>query len=241
MRNPSRILGKNLAIHLQADLGTGPGQSVPKWANLALHGDAVQGANISPPTLVPNSFGKKPGVSCQLTSQGLVLALDQPVAIGQRPRIWALARLNKLVHDVGSFQALALLGSPTAFTNYLALVAYATGTFDSNAYWDLNAQSGSNLDTSFELPELDLAPHVLSGALVQSSALRVDDVETDLSADPGAFTAPCDTLYLSNNQPAGGPITTAGFWNIGLVIMTFDTPTPEQDEEITAFCRHWCK
>lgn len=235
--NPHQILGSNLALWLQADLGivVAPGSPVTSWPDQAANGNAVQSTNPDAPVLMPNSFGTRPGVACQTVDAGLVATLATQFAIGKRPYLWSRSRLTQLVHTVGAFQPLAVIATPPGFVNYLNFSGYASQP-PADAFWDWSTATPALVDTFIELAELDLLPHTIQAATRQAGAIVFDGVVVDAPGAIAALSAPCDTVYLSNNQPAGGPPSTAGFWNIGVLVMAFDQPTPEEIAAVAAYC-----
>ncbi len=240
LATPLEVLGANLAVWLQGDRGTGVTTSfapVPTWTNQVANGNAVQGANPNPPVLRLNTFGNRPGVSTENdVNAGLILTLTTPFAIGDRPYLFTRARLNQLIHTPTAFQPLALVSQPPGFINSLLFDASPSGTFGPTAFWDWETFTPGASDTFDELAELDLVPHTFQCATQQAGALVVDGTVFNAAAAIPALSAPCDTLYLSNNQPAGAPATAAGFWNMGVVIVAYTTPSALEIAQVKAWC-----
>jgi hypothetical protein len=238
--NPQQILGNNLAVWLQGDLGTdglSPGAPVTTWVNQVANGDAVQGVNPDAPVFSPNSFGSRPGVSGETPGAGLVLTLTTPWAIGQRPYFWQRGRLNSLVHTPGVSQNLAT-AFPIAFgpgSNELFISADASGTFGPTAFWDWVASTAATVDTFLELAELDTLPHTLQNATQQAGALVFDGSIINAPAPIAALTSTVDTIYL-NRTPAPFIAPSPGFWNIGVFVAAYDQPTADEIAAVAAWC-----
>lgn len=238
---PHEVLGSNLAVWLESRSGTGAGPNVTTWVNRLANGDAIQGANTQPPQLVGAAFGNAPAVSFQGSDAGLILTLGAPFAIGDRPYVWTRAKLNRLVHTPGDSQPCWLLGTSPAFTDSMVFAAEATGTFDANGYWDYEAfTSGSSNDTFEQLTELDLLPHTFQCACQQAGALVVDGRVTDAPSPIAALGSACDTVWISNNEQAGAlPGVSEGFWDIGVIVMSYTQPTALQIETLAKYCDNY--
>lgn len=239
--SPLQVLGPNLAVWLESVSGTGAGPNVTPWVNRVANGDAVQDGNTQAPVLLANAFGRTPAVSFQGADAGLVLTLGTPFAIGNRPYVWTRAKLNRLVHTPGDFQPCWLLGTSPAFTDSMVFSAEATGSFDANGYWDYEAfTSGSSNDTFEQLHELDLLPHTFQCACQQAGALVVDGRVTDAASPIAALGSACDTVWISNNEQAGAPPgVSEGFWDLGVLVMSYTQPSAAQIATVAEYCNSY--
>jgi hypothetical protein len=232
--NPQQILGANLALWLQADLGLPlvPDSPVTTWPNQVANGNAVQGANPAAPTLLANAFGSRPGVAFTLATQGLVATLTTPIAIGQRPYIWIRMRWNALVTTPFEAQDLVQV-SDSPLTEEIFLEGSAAGTFDPvSAFWDFTF-GPPEIDTFEQLPgDFDFLPHTIQASQTTTGTLVADGVVTDAPSPIPAASVP----YTKVNIARSGAGTEPGFCTLGLVVIAFDTPTPAQIAAVAAWC-----
>jgi hypothetical protein len=237
--NPAQILGGNLAVWLQADVGAGSGPTVTNWVNRNTgNGDAVQGGSTAVPTLVGGVFGPNPGVRFGAGDQGLILTLTTPVAIGNRPFTCQRARLTSLVHTAGYFQSFYLLSKNPIGTNEQQLIAEASGTFDSNGYWDSYDATNADgaIETFITVPaDLDTLPHTFQKAFQQTGSLVVDAVSENAPSAIGPVDQLMDQIVFGSRSGVGLPGTSA-FIDIGVFVMSYTQPSPSEIAALKAWC-----
>lgn len=241
--NPAQILGANLAVWLQGDLGTGAGPAVATWVNQVTgNGNAIQAPYPSAPVLAANAFGLNPGVNFVAADAGLEIHLTTPFAIGDRPYTIARAKLNSLVHTAGAAQLMFFaIPDPLAGDSSLEFDAEATGTFDpSDTFWNCNAGGLGGVETfitNSPPPDADtqlLGPHTIQVACQQAGALVIDSVSLDAPSPVSALTHAINRIRI--NSDAIPSANTFGFWNIGVLVMTYTQPTAPQIAALKAWC-----
>jgi hypothetical protein len=241
--NPLQILGNNLAFWVQGDLGLDevePGNPVATWPNQVANGDAVQAPFVTAPTLQPNAFGSRPGVRFGLATDGLLASLTTPSAIGQRPYFWVRFRLDQLIHTPGAQQSIVTgfsAGLPPGATE-IFLDADASGTFGPTAFWDSDwGTDATSQDTFLNPAELDLLPHTQQSASQQVAQLVFDGVAVNAAGAIPALATALDRIALGNlPSPPFAPGNDGLFGSLGVVVMSFDQPSPAEIAAVAAWC-----
>lgn len=239
--NPQQILGNNLALWLQADIGldeVAPGAPVTTWPNQVANGNAVQGANADPAVLRPNSFGSRPGVACESVDSGLVVTLTTPAAIGQRPYFWARARSTQILDP--DVQTMFIAFDNPLLANELAFDGARPGEFGPVAVWDWETFTPGGVQTDQPVipgPDLDLAPRTFQCATQQAGALVIDGLVSDAPGPIAALSVAINSVYLSGIRiPPFIPANSPGLWNYGVFVMSFDQPSPAEIAAVQAWC-----
>jgi hypothetical protein len=235
LRTPAQVLGSNLAIWLQADLGIGVTGPLPVWVNQVPNGNALQDVYAAPPLLVQNAFGNNPGVYFTDVGSGLNLHLATPFAVGDRPFAITRCRLAQLDHTPATSQPVFVaIPDPPPSTDVLSFDAEASGTFDVNSYWNGDT-NGQNAFVTLPPPSGDaelLGAHTIQRAYQQSGNIVIDGVSTDTAAPVPALVGPINRVSLGR-APAG---VSSGFWTLGVFLMAYTTPTAAQIAELQAYC-----
>lgn len=240
--NPSNILGSNLAVWLQGDLGTGPGPTVPTWVNQAGHGNAVQGAITAPPSLVPNSFGTKPGVSAPLGTEGLTVTLTTPIAVGKRPTLYCKFRLTTVTgQPLGWF----LFQAPANFASTMNMGMLPPPSFDPLlGFWYVQGFEGPDGMATLsagDTPPVDTLPHTVRARWNQVEQLLIDGLigPTQFPSGTGLVNptdVAIDTLRLAATDQAPFPaVNGPPFINFGIVLLSYDQPTTAQDAQLRQY------